>query len=266
MERIFSFFLFTYDGIEFKKINEKKPKVKIGPVKEHVFFYLMILDHYVNWLKEHELILNEEYVKEHYFLSDPFKKSIAEKIMIKAIVVPTSYDLSSFSMESEKAVLKYPKDAYKPYIKDDEKLYLIHRQLTVPSMIRNKLILLVICFGLFSLLSTLVFIYLQQGIPDEMHLIIFPVVPLFFIVYYLFKTLMLLKRTKNVEAIFTELKVIFKRKEWTYPLSYDDIASIERANEKSKKGYIRQLHFHAKQRANVMTLYDVRLMILCLRV
>jgi hypothetical protein len=81
-DRIYISFYNVYDGIEFKKFDEKKVKLKLGPVEDHEFFYLIVLYHYVNWLYEHDLILSDDYVKEQYFLSDPFKQVIAEKIMI----------------------------------------------------------------------------------------------------------------------------------------------------------------------------------------
>jgi hypothetical protein len=261
-ERLYRSFYHIYDGIEFKKFNEKKVKFRVGPVEDYEFFYLITLYHYVNWLNEHELLLSEEYVKEHYFLSDPFKKAIAEKIMMKEeggkfVEVPTILDLPTFSIESDKAVFRYPKTLYRRYIQDDEKVYLIHRQETTPTVIRRRFIIQIICFCFFGAMSALLFTYLQQENPDEMYLIIFPLIPIFFIAFHFSITLILLKRIKNVEVIFTESKILIKRKDWVYPLSYDEILSVDRINEKGEKGYYKFLHFHAREKRYLITLYDI---------
>jgi hypothetical protein len=79
-EKIYYGFFNLYDGVEFRKFNEKKVKFKVGPVEDHEFFYLITLYYYVSWLKEHDLLLSKEFVIRHYFLDDPFKKVIAEKL------------------------------------------------------------------------------------------------------------------------------------------------------------------------------------------
>ena len=251
-----------YDGIQFKKINEKDIKFQVGPAEDHEFFYLITLYHYLNWLNENELILNEEHVKEHYFLSDPFKKTIAEKIMsneevIEAIDVPAILDMPSFTIESEKAIFKYSKDLYKHYISDDEKIYYIHQQVAIPPTIRRKFIFQLIFSCILGLTSIVLFLSLQNEPFDISHVFIYPLVLIFFKGYSFFKTVILLKKIKNIEVVFTESKIIFKRKDWIFPLSYDNIQSVHKLYENSRKRYYKFLQFHSIKKAYLMTLYDI---------
>jgi len=257
-----SFDKLIYDGIQFKKLNEKDIKFQVGPAEDHEFFYLITLYHYLNWLNENELILNEEHVKEHYFLSDPFKKTIAEKIMsneevIEAIDVPAILDMPSFTIESEKAIFKYSKDLYKHYISDDEKIYYIHQQVAIPPTIRRRFILQLIFSCILGLTSIALFLSLQNEPPDISHMFIYPLLPIILIGYSFFKTILSLKKIKNIEAIFTESKIIFKRKDWIYPLSYDNIQSVHKIYENSRKRYYRFLQFHSIKKAYLITLHDI---------
>jgi hypothetical protein len=263
---IVKFFVYSgnriYDGIQFSKFNEKEIKFQVGPVEDHEFFYLLTLNNYLNWLNENKLILNEEYVKEHYLLSDQFKKSIAEKIMsneevIEAIDVPAILDMPSFTIESEKAVFKYPKDLYKYYISDDEKIYYIHQQVAIPPTIRRKFSFQIFFISLLGLTSLLLFLGLQNEPTDILLLFILPLIPIFWIGYLFFKTILSLKKIKNTEAIFTESKIVFKRKNWIYPLSYDDINYVHKTFENSRKRYYKFLHFHSIKKAYLMTLHDI---------
>jgi len=252
----------VYDGIQFSKFNVKEIKFQVGPIEDHEFFYLLTLYHYLNWLNENKLILNEEHVKEHYLLSDPFKKSIAEKIMsneevIEAIDVPAILDMPSFTIESEKAVFKYPKDLYKYYISDDEKIYYIHQQVAIPPTIRRKFSFQIFFISLLGLTSLLLFLGLQNEPTDILLLFILPLIPIFWIGYLFFKTILFLKKIKNIEAIFTESKIIFKRKDWIFPLPYEDIQSVHKSYENSKKRYYKFLHFHSREKDYLMTLYDI---------
>ena len=251
-----------YDGIQFKKLNEKDIKFQVGPAEDHEFFYLITLYHYLNWLNENELILNEEHVKEHYFLSDPFKKTIAEKIMsneevIEAIDVPAILDMPSFTIESEKAIFKYSKDLYKHYISDDENIYYIHQQVAIPPTIRRRFILQLIFSCILGLTSIVLFLSLQNEPPDISHVFIYPLLPIILIGYSFFKTILFLKKIKKIEVVFTESKIIFKRKDWIFPLSYDDIQSVHKLYENSRKQYYRFLQFHSIKKAYLMTLHDI---------
>jgi hypothetical protein len=263
MVKIFAIFnKKIYDGIQFSKFNEKEIKFQVGPVEDHEFFYLITLHHYLNWLNENKLILNEEHVKEHYFLSDPFKKSIAEKIMLnekvtEAIDVQDILDMPSFTIESEKAIFKYSKDLYKYYISDDEKIYYIHQQVAIPPTIRRKLSFQIFFICLLGLTSLLIFLVLQNEPPDILREFIYPLIPIILIGYYFFKTILLLKKIKKIEAIFTESKIVFKREDWIYPLAYDDIKYVHKTFENNKKRYFKFLHFHSREKDYLMTLHDI---------
>jgi hypothetical protein len=253
---------FIYDGIQFSKFNEKEIKFQVGPVEDHEFFYLLTLHHYLNWLNENNLILDEEYVKEHYFLSDPFKKSIAEKVMLheeitEAIDVPAILDMPSFTIESEKAIFKYSKDLYKYYVSNDEKIYYIHQQVAIPPTIRRRFSFQIFFICLLGLTSLLLFLGLQNEPPDISLLFILPLIPIILIGCYFFKTILSLKKIKNIEAIFTESKIVFKRKNWLYPLSYDDINYVHKLYENSRKRYYKFLHFHSRKKDYLMTLHDI---------
>lgn len=262
MVKVFAIFhKYIYDGIQFNKFNEKEIKFQVGPAEDHEFFYLLTLYHYLNWLNENELILNEERVKEYYFLSDPFKKTIAEKIMsneevTEAIDVPAILDMPSFTIESEKAIFKYSKDLYKHYISDDEKIYYIHQQVAIPPTIRRKFSFQIFFICILGLTSLLLFLGLQNE-PDILPVFIFPLIPVFWIGCHSFKTILFLKKIKNIEAIFTESKIIFKRKDWIFPLSYDNIQSVHKSYENSRKRYYKFLHFHSRKKDYLMTLYDI---------
>ncbi len=252
----------VYDGIQFSKFNVKEIKFQVGPVEDHEFFYLLTLYHYLNWLNENKLILNEEHVKEHYFLSDPFKKSIAEKIMsneevIETIDVPAILDMPSFTIESEKAIFKYSKALYKHYISDDEKIYYIYQQIAIPPTIRRRFILQLIFSCILGLTSIILFLCFQKEPPDISHVFIIPLLPIIWIGYSFFKTILSLIKKKKIEAIFTESKIVFKRKDWIYPLSYDDINYVQKLWENRRKRYYRFLYFHSIKKANLMTLHDI---------
>lgn len=251
-----------YDGIQFSKFNEKKIKFQVGPVEDHEFFYLLTLYHYLNWLNENKLILNEEHVKEHYLLSDPFKKSIAEKIVLnekitEAIDVQPILDMPSFTIESEKAIFKYSKDLYKFYISDDEKIYYIHQQVAIPPTIRRKFSFQIFFICLLGLTSLLLLLVLQNEPPDILNVFIIPLLPIILIGSSFFKTILFLRKIKKIEAIFTESKIIFKRKDWIYPLSYDDINYVHKSFENSRKRYYKFLHFHSRKKDYLMTLHDI---------
>jgi len=251
-----------YDGIQFSKFNVKEIKFQVGPVEDHEFFYLLTLYHYLNWLNENKLILNEEQIKEHYLLYDPFKKSIAEKMMLneevtETIDVPTILDMPSFTIDSEKAVFKYPKDLYKYYISDDEKIYYIHQYIAIPPTIRRKFSFQIFFISLLGLTSLLLFLGLQNEPPDISPLFILLLIPVFWIGYLFFKTFLFLKKIKKIEAIFTESKIIFKRKDWIFPLPYDNIKAVDKSYENNRKRYYKFLHFHSRKKYYLMTLYDI---------
>jgi hypothetical protein len=98
---------------------------------------------------------------------------------------------------------------------------------------------------------------LQNEPTDILLLFILPLIPIFWIGYLFFKTILSLKKIKNTEAIFTESKIVFKRKNWIYPLSYDDINYVHKTFENSRKRYYKFLHFHSIKKAYLMTLHDI---------
>lgn len=250
------------DGIEIKKFNRKNRLYQIGPVEDYEYFYDIVMYHYLKWLDQNDLILKEEQIKELFFLSDPFKGAIAEKIMLKEedTDVPNISDMSSFYIDSEKAIFKYPKVSYNRYIPDDEKIYFVHQQETYPPFIRRKLLLSLVFTVIFGILLLLSFVYLQNEYPDdpEMYsLLIFPLIPFLLMGVYLLQKVNLFKDIKKLEVLFTESKIIFKRKGWLYPLLYDDIRFVYKTSENRKKRYYKYLKFHAIKKSNVITLYGI---------
>ncbi|MHA1374894.1 MAG: hypothetical protein ACTSR7_11400 [Promethearchaeota archaeon] len=262
LEKTFGFFNpEIYDGIEFKRFNDKNRLFQVGPVENHEYFYDIVMYHYLNWINQNDLILKEEQIKEKFYLSDPFKGAIAEKVMLKEdIDVPNISDMPTFYIDSEKANFKYSKEIYNRYIPNDEKIYYIHQQETSPPFIKRRLLLSLVFAVKFGLLVVLLLVFIQSEFPSDIEgyiLLIFPLYPVGIMGLHVVRSSRIIKEIKTQEVIFTESKIIFKRDAWLYPLLYDDISSVYKISEKRKKRYYKYLKFHAKNKSNVITLYGI---------
>ncbi|MHA1671412.1 MAG: hypothetical protein ACTSV5_12660 [Promethearchaeota archaeon] len=262
LEKAISFFNpEIYDGIEFKRFNDKNRLYQLDPLEEHEYFYDILMYHYLIWLNQNDLILKEEQIKERFFLSDPIKGVIADKVMLKEDTkVPNLSDISSFNFHSDKAIFKYPKVLYNRYISDDEKIYHIHQQKTIPTFVRTRFILSIIFIVMFGLLTLIIFVSIPNLFPDDPQaysLLIFTLLPILLPGTHAVRSGCIIKVIKTREVIFSESKIIFKRDVWLYPLLYDDISSVYKISEKRKKRYYKYLKFHAKNKSNVITLYGI---------
>ncbi|MFX1569078.1 MAG: hypothetical protein ACFFCV_12005 [Promethearchaeota archaeon] len=255
LEKIFS--VSILDGVGFVRYGEKTRISQIGPVEDYKYFKDIIIYHYLKWLEEKGLLLNEDNIKERYILSDPIKKSIAEKIMLEEeLVTPDISTLPSFSMDSEKAIFKYPKVLYRRYITEDEKIYHIHHQATLPPSIKSKILLQLTFIIIFSI-SALILYYLQYSIPSLLYFYTFLLIPVVCLGLYLLNNIITFQKIKRLEVIFTESKIIFKQRDWLYPLSYHNIKIVYKISENEKKRYYRYLSFLAIKRSNIMTLHGI---------
>lgn len=262
IEKIFSLFSpKIYDGLEIKRFNEKHRLYQIGPVEDHEYFYDIVMFHYLKWLEKNNKILKKEQILQSLILSDPNKGDIAEKITLKEdIVVPNISDMSSFYIGSEKATFKYPKDSYTYYIPVDEKIYYIHQKKTIPTFVRVRLYLSLGFTIMFGLLVLLFFVYFQIEFPDtpEIYvLLIFAYFPISFTGRHLLRSIKIIKDFKDREVIFTESKIIFKREDWLYPLTYDAIKHVYKISENRKKRYYKYLRIYTKKQPNATTLYGI---------
>ncbi len=260
-EKVFISRYDVYDGVEFKKFNEKNRLYQVGPVEDYEYFYDIVMYHYLKWLDQNDLILKEDQIKDKFFSSDPFKGEIAEKIMLKeGIDVPNITDMSTIYIDSEQANFKYSKEIYKRHIPSDEKIYYVHQQETSPPFIKRRLLLSLVFAVIFGLLIVLLIVYLQSEFPNDIEgyiLLIYPLIPIWITGRHIVRSSRIIKEIKNQEVIFTESKIIFKRKGWLYPLLYDNIRSVYKISEKRKKRYYKYLKFHAKNKSNVITLYGI---------
>ncbi len=247
-----------YDAIDLCKIDDKKNSRQIGPVEDHEHFDLIVLNHYLNWLHKNDLILKKEFVKTHYLNSDSFKELIIEKIRLKEpqSLIPESYNIPTFSINSEKLSFKYSREIYNRYMTNDEEIYQIFKQEGVPhsilkSGISEIMFLIILCLGVLFLL------FVPYSYPDIIVLIIIILVLGICVGLNFNNTMREYRRIMFLEAIFTEEKIIFRRKDWIYPLAYDDIKIVRRLDENIRKRYYKKIEFHSKKKGNVMTLYDI---------
>lgn len=232
---------------------------QVGPVEDYEYFYDIVMYHYLKWLHQNDLILKKEQIKKTFFSSDPFKGDIAEKVTLKEDV-PNISDMSTFYIDSEKAIFKYSKEIYNRYIPNDEKIYYIHQQETSPPFIRRRLFLSLVFAVILGLFVVLLLVYIQSEFPSDPEsysLLIFPLIPIWFTGLHIVRSVSIIKEIKNQEVIFTESKIIYKRDVWLYPLLYDNIRSVYKISKKRKKRYYKYLKFHAKNKANVITLYGI---------
>lgn len=264
LEKTFSLFdPGIYDGIEFKRFKEKNRLYQLGPIEDHEYFYDILMYHYLIWLNQNDFIMKEEEIKELFFLSDTIKGVIADKVMLKEDTnVPNLSDISSFNINSDKAIFKYPKVLYNRYISDDEKIYHIHQKKTIPTFVRTRFLLSIIFIVMFGLLTLITFVYIPNLFPDDPQaysLLIFTLVPILLPGTHALRSRGIIKVIKTREVIFTESKIIFKQERWLYPILYEDIRFVYMISEKKKKRCYKYLKFHSKNSSNISTLYGIDL-------
>jgi hypothetical protein len=250
-----------YDGIIiFRKSNLKSPNI-IGPITNYRIFYYEVMIAYYKWLQKNGHLIGIDELQKQFLFNDDFKMQILGKIrrvqiakigeitgevekQIETLLKPRNLD----EMEDE---LHITSEIYRHYLKENEKtLYVYHNKNSRKALYQNNFLYILTALNILALSLIIFWIFLKNTIFSIINLI-FGIFALILLIYCGLEALEIVPfylKLKSTEILFTDIKMIVRRKKIIKTLPYKSILNLKKIQTNKNKKYFGQILFYLREK------------------